>query len=134
MCLGVVADDVTRMQLELGAGGEVALLLADREERRVHVQAVEHAHELLGVGAGTVVERERELVALTAAACYRGRVGEHGVDRLFFGLVHLRLLFGRCQVRRGRGARAGVRLGTIPTVTAAAVRADRRDQQREDRQ
>ncbi len=45
--LGVVADDVARAQLEQRAGGEVALLLADREEGRVHVQAVELADELL---------------------------------------------------------------------------------------
>ncbi len=63
MRLGVVADDVARAQLQDGARREVPLLLADREERGVHVVAVEHAHQLLGVGAGAVVERERELVA-----------------------------------------------------------------------
>ncbi len=52
VCLRVVADDVAGLQLEEGSGGEVALLLADREEGRLHAVVVEDSHELLGVGAG----------------------------------------------------------------------------------
>ena len=47
----------------------------------MHVEAVEDLDETFGVGAGAIVEGERDLVALSPARGDRRRVGEDAVDR-----------------------------------------------------
>ncbi len=130
--LGVVAHDVPGAQLGEGAGGEVALLLADREEGGVDVEGVQHVHELEGVGAGAVVEGERELVPVVAPFGDGGGVGEDAVDRRFFGAAAAARPAGRgSTARRPRGARlaSGVAAGA-----AAGVRgAEREHEQRHHR-
>ncbi len=83
----MVSHHVPGAQLGEGAGGEPALLLADREEGGVDVQGVEHVHQLQGVGPGTIVEGERELASPMTSFGDRGGIGEDTVDRGFFGAV-----------------------------------------------
>ena len=49
----------------------------------MHVEGVQDVHQLSGVGAGAVVEGERELVPPRAPGGDRGGVGEDSVDRRF---------------------------------------------------
>ncbi len=89
------------------------LLLADRKERGMHVVTVEHAHELLGIGAGAIVEGERELVTPVPATGHRGRIGEHRVDRFFFRLVGECFPLGRGHPCDGRMMDDRIRLGVM---------------------
>ena len=66
------------------------------------MQSVELGHQLLGVGAGAVVEGERHLVALRAAASDRRRVGQNRVDRSLLSLGGVRRTFGLIGCHDGR--------------------------------
>ena len=60
----VVLDGKTGVELA-GDRGRIAVEVnPHREERAGHAQAPEHAHDLVGVGAGPVIERERDLPAV----------------------------------------------------------------------
>ena len=78
--LGVVADREPLAQLVPEPRGEIVQLLTDDEERGRRVHSREDPHDLVGVGAGTVVKGQRDHTVSRNPALDERRVRQHPVD------------------------------------------------------
>ena len=129
--LGVIADHHPQAQLALKRGVEVADHETDLEERRRCVEPLELVKQPGGVGAGAVVEGERDLASLGAAGGDERLPGEQPVDR--------EVLAREQPVRAAPGAGAPPgrrcpvgRVGARAEGLAAATAGDHDDQNEED--
>src|SRR5438552_1516382 len=80
MVLGVVTDHKPVLDLGAQASGEVVEFLADDEERRRRVHALEDAEDRRRVWAGSVIEGERDRAATVRPVGDERRVTHHGRD------------------------------------------------------
>ena len=107
----------------------------DEKERRGDAVGDQVAQQRRRGRPGAIVERQRDLVALAAAAGHVGRVAQHGVDRpVGRGEAEIILAPWRRHARRCASIRSGRRVAGTRAVEGQQDDRDDRDDRAEGRQ